>query len=361
MYLGEGSINMTVDDASVHTDRKRSRSIRLALATSFALALVAAGCTSSNSDTSASSQSSEATQDTVIAQSEGDFAGLVDIGGGRKIYMECSGTGSPTVVLIAGKGNGARDGWSETLDPADPVHEAPTDQVAVGKGDLKESESAVFPSVAKFTRVCAYSRPGTGLDGPEISTPVPQPHPVEDDVADLHAALGAADESGPYVLVAHSYGGLITRLFVSSYPQDVSGLVMEDAVSEFMEETTTREEFANWDKLNSTTDGTVEAVKLADAFERVRAAPAMPDMPVVVLSSDKLWDPETLEAQAKEFGPGPTFQEWLAGQDLLAKSLDAKHITDTNSGHNIEVYQPQLVTDAIREVVDEVRGSSSAE
>lgn len=233
--------------------------------------------------------------------------------------------------------------------------------VAVGKGDLQESESAVFPSVAKFTRVCAYSRPGTGLDGPEISTPVSQPHPVEDDVADLHAALGAADESGPYVLVAHSYAGLIARLFVSRYPQDVSGLVMEDAVSEFMEETTTPEEFANWDELNSTTDGTVEAVKLADAFEMVRAAPAMPEMPVVVLSSDKPWDSEAVEAQAKEFGPVPTFQDWLAGQDLLAKSLDAKHITDTNSGHNIEVYQPQLVTDAIHAVVNEVRGSSSAE
>ena len=72
-------------------------------------------------------------------------------------------------------GDGARDGWSEALDPTDPVHEAPTDLVAIGKGDLKESESAVFPSLTKFTRVCAYSRPGTGLDGPEISTPVPQP------------------------------------------------------------------------------------------------------------------------------------------------------------------------------------------
>ena len=50
----------------------------------------------------------------------------------------------------------------------------------------------------------------------------------------------------------------------------------------------------------------------------------------------------------------------LESQDLLAKLLDAKHITDTNRGHNIEVYQPQLVTDATREVVDEVRGSSTA-
>ena len=70
---------------------------------------------------------------------KGDFSGLVDIGGGRKIYMECSGTGSPTVVLIAGKGNGARDGWSQALDPDDPVHDAPgrvqhrCDQAAAGR------------------------------------------------------------------------------------------------------------------------------------------------------------------------------------------------------------------------------------
>ena len=127
---------------------------------------------------------------------KGDFSGLVDIGGGRKIYMECSGTGSPTVVLIAGKGNGARDGWSQALDPDDPVHQAPTDQVALGEGELKESKRAVFPSVAKFTRVCAYSRPGTGLDDPKTSTPVHQPHQVDDAVADLHAVLGAAEESG---------------------------------------------------------------------------------------------------------------------------------------------------------------------
>lgn len=78
-------------------------SVRLLRITIVVLALVAAGCRgSSNSDTSASSPSSEATQDTALAESEGDFASLVDIGGGREIYLECRGTGSPTVVLVSG-------------------------------------------------------------------------------------------------------------------------------------------------------------------------------------------------------------------------------------------------------------------
>ena len=55
-----------------------------------------------------------------VAQT-GDSARLVDIGGGRKMYLECRGTGSPTVVLISGKGNGAAD-WNEILDPDDPAH-----------------------------------------------------------------------------------------------------------------------------------------------------------------------------------------------------------------------------------------------
>jgi pimeloyl-ACP methyl ester carboxylesterase len=289
-----------------------------------------------------------------------DFSGLVGIGGGRKIFMECAGTGSPTVLLIAGKGNGARDGWNQALDPDDPVLQKPTDQVALGEGELKVSERAVFPSVAKFTHVCAYSRPGTGLDDPKTSTPVHQPHTLDDAVADLHAVLGAAEQSGPYVLVAHSYGGLIARLYVGTYPKEVSGLVMEDTVNEFDLVTTTREEFTNWDDLNSTTDGKVEAVKLVDAMDKISATPPMPEMPAIVLSADKPWNPEAIAAQRKKFGPTPQFQDTLDAQEILAKSLDAKWITNTNSGHNIEVYNPELVTATIREVVDEVRGSSSA-
>ncbi len=115
----------------------------------------------------------------------GNFAGLVDIGSGRKMYLECSGTGSPTVVLISGKGNGAAD-WSEVLDPADPEHRADYDAMAWGKGNLHKSDSAVFPMVSRFTRVCAYDRPGTRLNGPDQSTPVAQPHPADQAADDLH-------------------------------------------------------------------------------------------------------------------------------------------------------------------------------
>ena len=86
------------------------------------------------------------------APPSGDFGGLVDIGG-RRMYLECHGTGSPTVVLVAGLRGSAED-WtiSETSAPA------------------------VFPEVAKFTRVCAYDRPGTPVgEKPRRSDPAPQP------------------------------------------------------------------------------------------------------------------------------------------------------------------------------------------
>src|SRR5688572_1315410 len=142
---------------------------------------------------------------------QGDFAGRVDIGGGRHIYMECHGIGAPTVVLVSGHRNRG-DIWN-----ADP-----------GSGS---STPNVFSEVGRFTRVCEYDRPGTASPtekdfDPSRSDPVPQPTTARDAVADLHALLTAAGEAGPYVLVGHSVGGLISRLYTSSYPDDVAGLVL---------------------------------------------------------------------------------------------------------------------------------------
>ena len=96
-----------------------------------------------------------------------------------------------------------------------------------------KSAPAVFPEVAKFTRVCAYDRPGTPVgEKPSRSDPVPQPTTAKDAVADLHALLSAAGETGPYVVVGHSYGGLVVKLYARTYPKDVAGVVLVDALSE---------------------------------------------------------------------------------------------------------------------------------
>ncbi len=328
--------------------------MRLIHITIVALALVAAGCSGSSSDTSASSPSSEATQDTAVEESEGDFAGLVDIGGGRQIYLECSGTGSPTVVLESGL-RGSADVWSMS-SAGEP---APT----------------VFPEVAKFTRVCVYDRPGTvvGGESPSRSDPVSQPITAQDVVADLHALLNAAEEPGPYVLVGHSYGGLIVRLYASTYPQNVSGLVLIDALSEELQTGMTPEQRALWKPLIDVTQEDIAEYKDIErfdsdrSFEEVRAAAALRPLPLVVLSADRPWGPQIPPLIASgalppdtppDFGYVIDAAQKPAQEDLAKLVPNAEHITETNSGHDIQNEQPQLVIDAIRQVVDAARNDA---
>jgi pimeloyl-ACP methyl ester carboxylesterase len=315
--------------------------VHLIRITIVALALVAAGCSGSNSDTSVSSQSSEATQDTAIAESEGDFAGLVDIGGGRQMYMECSGTGSPTVVLVSGLGDAA-DIWS--MSSAD------------------EGAPTVFPEVANFTRVCAYDRPGTGVGGesPSPSDPVSQPTTAQDAVADLNALLSAAEEPGPYVLVGQSYGGPIIRLYASAHPADVAGLVLVDALSEDLPNGLTPTQQALFEEINTPPPDTdAEVLDLQGTFQQLGESSSVPQVPTIVLTADQ---PQlTAELLASGELPAGVDQEFadalwaaqLAAQDELAKMFPgAEHITNTNSTHYIHNEQPQLVIDAIRQVVD---------
>ncbi len=118
-------------------------------------------------------------------------------------------------------GKGERRRRQQVLDPGDPAHQAPGDDVGAGLGKQHRSPDAVFPSVARFTRVCAYDRPDTRSDGADRSTPRPQPHPVDLDVTDLHKLLTAIGGPEPYVLVAHSYGGFIATNAIHEIVNDV--------------------------------------------------------------------------------------------------------------------------------------------
>ena len=130
----------------------------------------------------------ETSQSSASKPTSDNFAGLIDIGARRKVYLECSGSGTPTVILESGYRNDA-DIWSAELEPG---------------------MSPVFSQVARFTRVCAYDRPGTFLDADHLgrSTAFPMPRTARDLVSDLHALLQAAHVPGPYVFAAHSFGGI---------------------------------------------------------------------------------------------------------------------------------------------------------
>jgi pimeloyl-ACP methyl ester carboxylesterase len=263
---------------------------------------------------------------------------LVDIGGDRKLLLECRGEGSPTVVLVSG-GGGAHDEWTHVLDASQPDPE------------LKPSASAVLPKVARFTGVCAYDRPGTARVDDEVSpsTPVPQPTTAQADVGDLRALLEAGRVRGPYVLVGASWGGMISNLFARTNPRAVAGLVFSDGASEFLKDALTSDQWNAWmHVIETSTPPGREAPDYESSVTELRAAPSPPIVPAIVLTADKPWN-------LPLGGTGATWPAWLSAQDRLAALLHARHITDTASGHGIAVENPRVVVKAIRDIVRAVR------
>lgn len=120
-------------------------------------------------------------------------ARLVTLPDGRKMNLFCLGTGSPTIVLDSGLG-GFSSSWSQ-----------------------------VHATLAERTRTCAYDRAGMGF-----SDPGPMPRNATTETTDLRALLKAAGIKGPVVLVVHSMAGLNARVFASTYPRDIAGLVFVD-------------------------------------------------------------------------------------------------------------------------------------
>ncbi|HQH08087.1 MAG TPA: alpha/beta hydrolase [Phycicoccus sp.] len=252
--------------------RRRSRAGRVAAV--VGVLLLATACSARPSTSAPDEAATSATRGDAPAI---PFEGLVDVGNGRQIYATCAGSGSPTVVLIAGKGNGSQD-WHDVLEPGDPAHSAPGDDLPFGRGTLVPSDDAVFPAVARGTRVCTYDRPDVRIDGADVTTRRQQPHTVDLDVDDLHHLLAALDEPGPYVLVAHSYGGLIATLYAREFPASIAGLVMVDTVTELTADIADPTALANWDDANSSTSPqSREGVELLDAFDRIKAAGPQPE------------------------------------------------------------------------------------
>ena len=276
------------------------------------------------------------------AMMNGDVMGLVDIGGGRKMYLMCRGAGGPTVILEAGAGNNA-DTW---------------DALALGPDS---EQTAVLPGVAAFTRVCAYDRPGTMLDPDRRSRsdPAPMPRGATEMVADLHALLRAANVPGPYVLAGHSFGGLVARLYAATYPDEVAGLVLVDAAHEdYYEQLRALLTPEQWTAFTApppelVDDPVLERLDIdasTSAMREAAAATPLRPLPLVVLTHGRPFDwPSGVPAAEVE-------ALWLPLQeDLAALVPDGRLVVAERSEHFIQGDQPELVIAAIRQVVDAVR------
>jgi pimeloyl-ACP methyl ester carboxylesterase len=268
----------------------------------------------------------------------GDFAGLVRIADGRHFYLECYGTGSPTVILEAGL-RGRGDIWSYSK--------------AGGEG------TGVLPRVASFTHVCRYDRPGT-LSGPNAlsrSDPAPMPRSTGSIVADLHELLTAAGVPGPYVIAGSSTGGLIARQYASTYPDDVLGLVLVDAISEAVQSQLKPQQFAlyNLYYLQSVSDEAaryrdLEEIDFYRSFAEMRLRPRPPHwIPIAVISKGKGFG--TPAEVTRRFGRIVNVA-WKRAQIYLASlEPEIRQITARGSGHQVHVHRPGLVTRMIRRVI----------
>jgi pimeloyl-ACP methyl ester carboxylesterase len=275
-------------------------------------------------------------------QAGGELQGRFDVGGGRKVYLECHGEGSPTVILEAGFRNSS--GIWHLSD--------------------KGSVVSVWDGVGAMTRVCAYDRPGTTL-GSEMtskSDPVPMPRTGQEIVRDLHALLAAAHVPGPYILVAHSMGGIFSRLYTSAFPDSIIGLVLLDALPE------------NIAQLMGDPDGPLylrlivqvpDVFKDYKGFENVdlpvlnelmkRTAKEKPlrPMPLVVLARGKpIALPEGLPAGFSDLLESSWRERQLYLASLIANS---DFVVAQESDHYIQVEQPELVAGAVRRELDAIR------
>ena len=254
---------------------------------------------------------------------------LVDVGGHRLDYV-IEGTGGPAVVF--------ETGLADSLDTWLPLER----------------------SVAEYTTALAYSRAGFGRSESDGAD-----HSVRHAVADLHELLHRSAIRLPVVLVARSYGSLIARLYVSSYPSDVAGLVLVDGTHE--------QQVRRFGQLDSTYPAAFRAYfdsvlrqlppgpQAAEIRETVRIQAAgaleglrpLPDIPLAVITSM-----QSDEHAPYVNGTARGHEVWRALHDeWFRRSRNGIHLVTTRSGHGIQDDEPDLVLQAIRFVIDRLRAS----
>lgn len=296
---------------------------------------------------------------------------IVDIGG-RSMHIDCRGSGSPTVVFESGLGTGGTLDWT-----------------------------LVHDRIARFTRACAYDRAGIMLSDAKDT-----PQRADAVADDLHALLKADGITDPLVLVGHSIGGPYTRTYVGRYGEQVAGLVMVDPshpdqiarlgnvvsidvhpkkVSLLMNTASVlsrtglvRFLFSRADqgkrpkddvgRLAAYSSTSIKGAKsevegFDNTMDDAREVHSFGDRPVIVLTALMPFKPAELEKLGLTTAEGAAFkQEWAKMHtEQAAMSSRGRQQIVSDSGHYIQIDQPDRVVDAVREVVNEVRADDVAQ
>jgi pimeloyl-ACP methyl ester carboxylesterase len=253
-----------------------------------------------------------------------------------------------------------------------------------GLGEQSMTWASVQPGVARSTRVCSYDRFGYGWSQARLGA-----GNYRDSAENLHSLLAKAGEEGPYVLVGHSVGGTIARLFTDLYPEEVSGLVLVDPTEE---EAVIRA--GEWgvrvQALQSRIFafmGRIGIVRLFGASLVERVADAEPP-PEVIARVPVLYGPKSQAAAVRELEgavksarlvratrrPGawrdmPVVVITADGQpaeivrhhaSLANLSASGQHVLPQGTGHYVHYDRPELVSGKILEVAHGAAGRQTS-
>ena len=229
---------------------------------------------------------------------------------GQQMWISCTGTGSPTIVLVNGL-TSSHSVWDKVVGP-----------------------------MAKKSRVCVTDRPGLGSSPKRTGSTVTD---AGQHATELEAALTAAGEHGPYLIVAHSYGGLIARAFHAKYPKEVAGLMLVDAVYPGIQRTFLPSYKGPWFEGGTTID--------MDASEQAtKGGPKYGNLPLVVITAD---DNDNILSWADT--------QWNKQQAKAAKlSSNSKHWMAKGSGHTVQQDRPGYVLKGANWLLKQSRAQQAA-
>jgi pimeloyl-ACP methyl ester carboxylesterase len=219
-----------------------------------------------------------------------------------------------------------------------------------GFGTDLRSWRKVAPEIAEVARVVSYSRAGYGASAART-----EPRTLLQSSVELDQLIAAAKLRPPFILVGHSYGGMLVRAFAARHPQDVAGMVLIDPSDERFAPALRKLDPARVDADDARFDSIVppkfkpELALLKPVLDSgvFPIAGALPDVPVVVMTSmQPVEKPEFfLETAAA--------REVLRGlhADFARRFRDGSQVVTVNSGHSIQLEEPALVVQAIKRVI----------
>ncbi len=278
---------------------------------------------------------------------------LYDLGGGRRLMLHQAGSGTPAVVFEAGAGAFGLDYYN------------------------------LFELCVQRTTCVLYDRAGSGW-----SDPVDAPRSAVEIVTDLHTGLGLAGVKGPYLLVGHSLGGLLVRAFAQHFPDEVAGLVFIDPstegiplpaedseaiVKQMLEQLRANpdlwrewypEMFEDFQKLPAQVRdpliarhierdeaGLHDMMSAARIQAEVTSGPALPDVPVTVLTGMKI-DP----APGRSDFDMEAFNKlkYDAHRGFVNSLPHGEHRVLEDVGHRLTAERPDVVADAVFDTLDRI-------